>query len=177
MTEDARQDLRLRLGRVGLWASPPERFGLDAAAVAVATERAGFGSAWIGGGNTDPDAFQRLERWLRATERIVVAPGIASIWARPPARAYTARYLQMPNYTSSLSRLGFGQGDFAGGGSDRLVEAIVPHGPDQVVTRVRDHLRAGADHVVLQPLGDDGNFAPSQIDALAETVAEFRTPA
>ena len=51
-------------------------------------------------------------------------------------------------------RLGFEERDFEGGGSDRLIDAVVPHGSaEQVAEAVRAHLDAGADHVCLQPVG------------------------
>jgi probable F420-dependent oxidoreductase len=86
-------------------------------------------------------------------------------------RAYAGRYLRMPNYTRNLERFGFGPGDLADGGSDRLISAIVPSGAATVADRVRAHLDAGADHVVLQPLDDAGAFAVGQLDELAVVVA------
>ena len=79
--------------------------------------------------------------------------------ARALAREAMSRYLQMPNYTNNLKRLGFEQPDIdggpGGGPSDRLVDAIVVWGtPEQVSARVRAHFDAGADHVCLQVLAD-----------------------
>ncbi len=77
--------------------------------------------------------------------------------ARALAREAMSRYLQMPNYTNNLKRLGFEQSDIdggpGGGPSDRLVDAIVVWGtPEQVSARVREHFDASADHVCLQVL-------------------------
>ncbi len=73
--------------------------------------------------------------------------------ARVIAKTYLERYLRLPNYRANLERLGFGEEDLAGQGSDRLVDALVIHGtPGEVVARVRAHLEAGADHVCVQPL-------------------------
>jgi probable F420-dependent oxidoreductase len=75
--------------------------------------------------------------------------------ARRIAREYLAVYLTLPNYLANLGRLGLGDSDVAGGGSDRLVDALVPSGDAQAVAkRVREHFDAGADHVCLQPLGE-----------------------
>ena len=79
--------------------------------------------------------------------------------ARAMARKYMAMYLQLPNYTNNLRRLGFEQADIdggpGGGPSDRLVDAIVVWGtPEQVASRVQEHLDAGADHVGVQVLAD-----------------------
>jgi len=76
--------------------------------------------------------------------------------ARAAARAHMAIYLTLPNYTNNLRRHGFGDDDLDGGGSDRLVDAIVAWGDvDAIVERVRAHQQAGADHVCLQVLGTD----------------------
>jgi probable F420-dependent oxidoreductase len=62
-------------------------------------------------------------------------------------------YLGLVNYTSNLRRLGFTDADLADGGSDRLVDALVAHGPaEQVAGQLRAHLDAGADHVCAQLL-------------------------
>ena len=97
--------------------------------------------------------------------------------ARAMARKYMAMYLQLPNYTNNLRRLGFEQSDLDGGPggapSDRLVDAIVVWGtPEQVAARVQEHLDAGADHVGVQVLADgaettaDGwrTLAPALLD-------------
>ena len=293
---DRHAQLRQALGRTGIWSTPPE----DGHELAAAVEKHGFRSLWIGGSHTSPDAFTRLVAALDGSSRLIVATGIASIWARDAsdmragadtlargfpgrfilglgvshapaveklghrydrpyaamaeyldeldhpaghvehgseggaprvlaalgprmlrlsrdradgahpyftpvehtafarqvlgpgpllvpeqavvletgrsaalaaARAYAARYLQLPNYVSNLHRFGFGESDTAAPGSDRLIDAIIPHGPDRVADRVRQHLAAGADHVVLQPLGPDGKFAPGDLAPLAEALA------
>ena len=87
------------------------------------------------------------------------------------ARAYAQRYLQMPNYVGNLRRFGFGDPDTEGSGSDRLIDAIIPHGPAVIAERVRQHLAAGADHVLLQPLGPDGRFALGDLGPLAEALS------
>ncbi|MBL7486901.1 LLM class F420-dependent oxidoreductase [Frankia sp. AgB1.9] len=73
--------------------------------------------------------------------------------ARVLARATVAYYLRLPNYVNNLLALGFTESDVSGDGSDRLVDALVARGrADQVAKRVREHLDAGADHVVVQVL-------------------------
>jgi probable F420-dependent oxidoreductase len=77
--------------------------------------------------------------------------------ARATARDYAAFYLGLSNYTSNLLRFGFSESDLADGGSDRLIDTIVPHGSaGQIAETARAHLAAGADHVCLQPLGETG---------------------
>ncbi len=75
--------------------------------------------------------------------------------ARRLARSHMHGYLQLPNYVNNLRHLGYSDEDVADGGSDRLVDAIVAWGDEDAVrTRVREHLDAGADHVLIQPLGN-----------------------
>jgi probable F420-dependent oxidoreductase len=67
------------------------------------------------------------------------------------ARAFARHYLVLPNYANNLRRLGWGESDIEGEGSDRLIEAVVAIGDiDHIVGRVREHLAAGADHVCVQ---------------------------
>jgi probable F420-dependent oxidoreductase len=76
--------------------------------------------------------------------------------SRAIARGITARYLGLTNYVSNLRRLGWTDADFADGGSDRLVDALVVQGDVAVISRgVIAHLQAGADNVSVQPLGPD----------------------
>jgi hypothetical protein len=73
------------------------------------------------------------------------------------AREYATRYLELRNYRQSLLLSGFTDDDLANGGSDRLIDAVVPQGSaEQISEVVHAHLEAGADHVCLQPLGEPG---------------------
>ncbi len=66
-------------------------------------------------------------------------------------------YLRLGNYTNNLLRLGFTDEDIASDGSDRLIDAVVPHGsPEKVAAAAQAHLDAGANHVCLQPVGRSG---------------------
>jgi probable F420-dependent oxidoreductase len=288
-------ELRSKLGRVGIWMSPPAAVGLTPEIAAEAIERAGFTSVWVGGGNAGPDDFAALRGLLSGSERLVVAPGIANIWAWEPAairaeaerldadfpgrfilglgvshaplvarlgqtyeqplrkmerfldeldhpahrqpgtelppivlaalgpkmlelsaryagahpyfttpehtaaaravlgpqpllvpeqavsldplaadgvRAYAARYLKMANYTRMLKDYGFTDADIADGGSDRLVNTVIPSGAAAAST-IRAHLDAGADHVVVQPLGATGSFDVTQLSELADAVGDL----
>jgi probable F420-dependent oxidoreductase len=70
------------------------------------------------------------------------------------ARSFVASYLLLPNYVRNLRRLGFGDNDLAGNGSDRLVDALVACGDEAAIAgRVRAHHDAGADHVCIQVVG------------------------
>lgn len=75
--------------------------------------------------------------------------------AHTVAREHLAHYFAMPNYVNSFRRMGFTDEDFAAGGSDRLVDAIVAWGDAEGIrSRVREHFDAGADHVCIQVLGE-----------------------
>ncbi|MFD2079863.1 probable F420-dependent oxidoreductase, MSMEG_4141 family [Actinopolymorpha cephalotaxi] len=88
--------------------------------------------------------------------------------ARALGREHTSYYLRLPNYTNNLRTLGFTDEDFGDGGSDRLVDAIVAWGDvDAVRTRVRAHLDAGADHVLLQAVAPEHGLGLDQLRELA----------
>jgi probable F420-dependent oxidoreductase len=75
--------------------------------------------------------------------------------ARALGRAHLSFYFSLPNYVNNLRRLGFGDEDFADGGSDRLVDALVAWGDeDSIRERIHLHRAAGADHVCIQVLAD-----------------------
>ena len=95
--------------------------------------------------------------------------------ARSIARGHTKVYLQHANYQGNLRRLGFGDDDFAEGGSDRLVDAIVAWGGEEDVrARVAAHYDAGADHVCVQALPAQPRDVPvDQWRALAPALTEL----
>lgn len=81
--------------------------------------------------------------------------------ARATAREHLEMYLRLPNYTNNLMRLGFVQDDFAGGGGDRLIDAVFALGDvDAVRKRMTAHYDAGADHAVLQVIVPDRTVLP-----------------
>jgi probable F420-dependent oxidoreductase len=289
----AAEQLRGRLGRFGIFAGPPARTGIDPEVLAGAVEKAGFASLWVGGGNATPGDFEVLAAMLSSTERLIVATGIANVWAWDPAaiasaaaslesrfpgrfilglgvshqglvealgqayarpfskmvsfldglddlaldglppvvlaalgpkmvalsgeravgahpyfttsqhtaqarsilgpgpllvpeiagslasgeaglaavRPFAARYLQLPNYVNNLRSYGFTEQDVTGGGSDRLLSEVTPFGAAALLTGIRAHLDAGADHVVVQPLASGGGFALNDLEELASAVA------
>jgi probable F420-dependent oxidoreductase len=104
-------------------------------------------------------------RFARATvgPDALVIPEIACVIdedvqrARATARDYAKVYLGLSNYTKALLEHGFEQADIEDGGSDRLIDHVIPHGsPADIAAAVRAHMDAGADHVALQPLGTEG---------------------
>jgi probable F420-dependent oxidoreductase len=278
-------ELRRRLGPLGIWMPPPARIGIEPESYAREIEAAGFTSVWYPGVNSPAD-LAAIEPALAATERLVLGTGIASVWTWAPAelaaaaerledlyagrfvlglgvshapaveatgqayvkpytkmvrfldelpvvpvpvvlaalgpkmlelsrdrtagahpyftppehtafarqvldpasllipeiavsltpgatgaaqaRDYAKLYLGLPNYTGNLRRFGYTDADIEGGGSDRLMSDVVPHGPEASLARITEHLDAGADHVVVQLLGEGGRFAAGDLKALAE---------
>jgi probable F420-dependent oxidoreductase len=79
------------------------------------------------------------------------------VQARAIGRPYVQKpYLGLTNYLSSLRRLGWTDADFADGGSDALIDALVVHGDAAAIARgIAAHLDAGADHVAVQALNPD----------------------
>jgi probable F420-dependent oxidoreductase len=76
---------------------------------------------------------------------------------RAKARTYARVYLGLRNYTRNLLDFGFTSEDIAGGGSDRLIDAVVPHGDaEEIAAIARQHIAAGATHVCLQAVGVEG---------------------
>jgi probable F420-dependent oxidoreductase len=284
-------ELRRRLGPLGIWMPPPARIGVDPESYAREIEAAGFTSVWYPGVNSPAD-LAAVEVALAATERLVLGTGIASVWTWQPAdlaaaaqrledlyadrfvlglgvshapaveatgqayvkpytkmvrfldelpavpvpvvlaalgpkmlelsrdrtagahpyftppehttfarqvlgpasllvpeiavsltpgdagaaqaRDYAKMYLRLPNYTGNLRRFGYTDADIEGGGSDRLMSDVVPHGPEASLARITQHLDAGADHVLVQLLGEGGRFAAGDLKALAKLTKDLR---
>lgn len=124
--------------------------------------------------------FVPVEHTHRAREVLgadaLLAPEVTVVLEQDPAaareiaRGFTAGYLALENYANNLRSLGFDEDDLTGGGSDRLVDAVVAWGgADRIADRVREHFEAGADHVCVQvvapadafPLGVYRELAPA----------------
>jgi probable F420-dependent oxidoreductase len=94
--------------------------------------------------------------------------------ARTVARQNLAVYLGLPNYQNNWKWLGFEDADFADGGSDRLIDAVVAWGTEDAIrARIQAHFDAGADHVCIQAFRADGEPGPDLelLAALAPTPA------
>ena len=95
------------------------------------------------------------EMWLAPEQAVVRETDPAT--ARGAARAYMRTYLRLANYRNNLKTLGFADDDFEGGGSDRLVDAVVAWGDERAIyRRLEQHWSAGADHVSVQTLALSG---------------------
>jgi probable F420-dependent oxidoreductase len=93
--------------------------------------------------------------------------------ARSIARTNVKPYFALPNYTRNWLRLGFTDDDIAGGGSDRLIDALVAWGDEAAIARrVQEHRDAGASHVCIQVLTDEPrSLALQQWRALGPALA------
>ncbi len=92
--------------------------------------------------------------------------------ARALGRKELSRYMVLPNYRNNWLREGFSEADLADGGSDRFIDAMVLWGDAETIKKgLRAHFTAGATHVCLQPVHDDGDFAARDrmLAALADT--------
>jgi len=99
------------------------------------------------------------DRWLLPEQAVVLEADPDQ--ARAIARRHLSRYLDLPNYTNNLRRLGFTEDDLARRGSDRLVDALVAWGDvDAIKRRVTEHQDAGADHVAIQAVAADPHGLP-----------------
>ena len=92
--------------------------------------------------------------------------------ARALGRRELARYMALPNYVNNWLRLGFTEAELADGGSDRFIDAMVLSGDADAVKRgLRAHFEAGATHVCLQPVTEDGDTRHR--DAMLEALADL----
>jgi probable F420-dependent oxidoreductase len=98
-----------------------------------------------------------------------IVPGADRMAALEAGRAWAVHYLELPNYANNWRRLGFGDDEVAGVGSDRLLEDAIAWGDaDAICERVRAHLDAGADHVCVQVLeAEDTETEVAALVALA----------
>lgn len=95
--------------------------------------------------------------WLCPEQMVLAEQDPAK--ARAIARKHMEIYLGLPNYQNNLLELGFTAEDFANGGSDRIVDAIVAWGDDGLIReRIAAHHAAGASHVCIQAFRTDGEM-------------------
>ena len=82
--------------------------------------------------------------------------------ARAIGRKALDIYFNLTNYVSNWKRLGFSDADVTRPGSNKLVDALVAYGtPDDIAKRLGEHLRSGANHVVIQVLGGPDKLLPT----------------
>ncbi len=123
--------------------------------------------------NVTPEHTERARailgpgRWLAVEQKICLLEDAEA--ARAAARRELARYMTLDNYRNNWLRTGFAADDMEGGGSDRLMDAMVAWGgAETVAERLRAHFDAGADQVCIQPIAAAG---PPDWQALRAVVA------
>ncbi|MQA08357.1 MAG: TIGR03620 family F420-dependent LLM class oxidoreductase [Pseudonocardiaceae bacterium] len=127
-----------------------------------------------------PVAHTEWARKLLGPDKLLVV-GVSAIPDEDGARARdTARQsplMRLPNspHLRVLPELGYAEDDLAGGGSDRLIDDMYAHGsPDAIAARAREHLDAGADHVVMfPPYGSEPAAQCDQLEYLAPALTRL----
>jgi probable F420-dependent oxidoreductase len=95
------------------------------------------------------------DKWI-CVQQVVMLEARADK-ARGAARAIIAFYLGLPNYLQSLRKQGFDDSDFAEGGSDRLIDAMIAWGDEtKLRARIDAHYQAGATHVAITCVRSEG---------------------
>jgi probable F420-dependent oxidoreductase len=115
--------------------------------------------------NVTPEHTQEARSILGKGKVLCVELGVIletdAAQARAIARKFLNLYMGLPNYVNNWRRLGFGDADFAGGGSDRLIDAVIAWGDEKAIrARIEQHRQAGADHICIQPIG--GSHLPDE---------------
>ena len=83
--QQERDALRESLGRVGVWSFTLEvQTAGEEREAAVEIESLGYGAIWVPEAVESREVFSHAAWLLSSTERVVVASGIANIWARDP---------------------------------------------------------------------------------------------
>lgn len=112
------------------------------------------------------------DAWLCPEQMVLLETDATK--AREIARKHMATYIDLPNYRNNLKEFGFVDTDFDNGGSNKLVDAIVAWGDEDVIRqRIQSHWDAGADHVCIQPFTNDGEMGPDE--RLLELLAPARS--
>lgn len=109
-------------------------------------------------------------KWLAVEQKVTLGTDAAQ--ARALGRKELERYLRLDNYRNNWLRIGFTEQDWANGGSDRFIDAMVLWGDAATVKKcLRAHFDAGATHVCIQPVHAEGDTAArdAMLKALADT--------
>jgi len=95
-------------------------------------------------------------KWLAVEQKVSLETNPAR--ARALGRKELERYMRLDNYRNNWLRIGFTEQDLANGGSDRFIDAMMLWGePDKVKRGLHAHFDAGATHVCLQPVHEEGD--------------------
>jgi probable F420-dependent oxidoreductase len=127
--------------------------------------------------NVTPEHTRQARALLGASKLLCVEQGAIletnPAQARATARRFLSIYMGLPNYVNNWRRMGFGDDDFAGGGSDRLVDAVIVWGDEKAIrARIDEHWQAGADHVCVQAIGQTALPDEHLLGLLAPTATQ-----
>lgn len=117
-----------------------------------------------------PPEFTAEARQLLGPDKLLIV-GLSVARDSQAAREAVSARIGAPSYASRLAELGYSTTDIDEV-SDRLVNALVAHGDSaDVAAKLREHLAAGADHVVLlPPIGGEFGPAIDQFEELGRAV-------
>jgi probable F420-dependent oxidoreductase len=97
---------------------------------------------------------------LVAEQKVVLTEDVQR--ARALGRDALGVYLALSNVRLSLRRIGFRDDEVNPPGNDRLIDALVAYGTAaDVAVRVREHLDAGADQVLVHAIAADNDMMPA----------------
>jgi probable F420-dependent oxidoreductase len=97
-------------------------------------------------------------KWCAIEQKVTLETDPAK--ARALGRKELARYLTLDNYRNSWLWMGFTEADLADSGSDAWIDQMVLWGGvEKVKAGLRAHFTAGATHVAIQPVHEDGDIA------------------
>jgi len=126
-----------------------------------------------------PPEFTAQARQLLGPDKLLVV-GLAIVAdadqnrAKAAARQQVAGRLGQPGtYAATMARLGYSEREITEV-SDRLVDAIVGYGDAAAIAaKAREHLAAGADHVMVMSTGTDFAGGVDQLEQLAPALAQL----
>ncbi len=107
--------------------------------------------------NGTPELTARVRAALGPDKKIYVIQKMLletdAARARAAGRSMFSFYMRLPNYANSVRSLGFTEEDLSGGGSDRLVDALLAWGTEAQLRQALDQqFKAGANHICILPL-------------------------
>jgi probable F420-dependent oxidoreductase len=97
-------------------------------------------------------------KWCAIEQKVTLETDPAK--ARALGRKELSRYMVLDNYRNNWLRIGFTEADLSNGGSDAFIDSMVLWGgAAKVKEGLRAHFTAGATHVAIQPVHDEGDIA------------------
>jgi probable F420-dependent oxidoreductase len=126
-----------------------------------------------------PPEFTAQARQLLGPDKLLVVGLAAVVDADPEQAKATARQTvagrlgQPGTYAATMARLGYSEGEITEV-SDRLVDAIVGYGDAAAIAaKAREHVAAGADHVLVMVTGTEFADGVDQLVRLAPALVEL----